>query len=204
VVLDSAIAVGGMLSLKIGRPSVIPYQPEGLWEEKGEFSNVLLNYKQDTGKDLYRRSMYTFIRRTSPAPAMTTFDVPGREDCLVKRQETNTPLQPLVLMNDPQVMEASRVLAEKMQKNVGGDIHDKLVYGFRRAIGRIPNSEEIAVLTEMYEDERNRFSQNKKDMESLLGIGEYPIDSTLPPESTAALTLVASLMFNHYDFYTKQ
>jgi hypothetical protein len=91
-----------------------------------------------------------------------------------------------------------------MQKNVGEDIQDKLVYGFRRAIGRKPNSEEIAVLTEMYEDERNRFSQNKKDMELLLGIGEYPIDSTLPPESTAALTVVASLMFNHYDFYTKQ
>lgn len=201
---DSYLHASGLLVEDVGGPSVKPYQPEGLWEEKGEFSNFLLTYNPDEGKDLYRKSMYTFIRRTSPAPAMTTFDVPGREDCMVQRQETNTPLQPLVLMNDPQIIEASRALAEKMQKEGGNKLEDQLVYGFRRVTGRMPTKKEILIFQKMFSEELDRFRQNKKDREALLDIGASKMDRDLPLDQTAALTMVANLMFNHFDFYTKQ
>ncbi|MEX2566616.1 MAG: DUF1553 domain-containing protein [Cyclobacteriaceae bacterium] len=201
---DSYLHASGLLVEEVGGPSVKPYQPEGLWKEKGEFSNFLLTYRPDEGKDLYRRSMYTFIRRTSPAPAMTTFDVPGREDCMVQRQETNTPLQPLVLMNDPQIIEASRALAEKMQKDGGHVLEDQLVYGFRRVTGRRPSEKEMHIFQKMFSEELHRFGQNKKDGEALLNVGASRVDPSLPLEKTAALTMVANLMFNHFDFYTKQ
>nr|MBI1228727.1 DUF1553 domain-containing protein [Cytophagales bacterium] len=201
---DSYLHASGLLVEEVGGPSVKPYQPEGLWEEKGEFSNFLRTYDPDEGKDLYRRSMYTFIRRTSPAPAMTTFDVPGREDCMVQRQETNTPLQPLVLMNDPQIIEASRVLAEKMQKEGGIQLEDQLVYGFRRVTGRKPTEMEVQIFKEMFSEELLRFRENKSDIEALVQVGASKVDQGLPLDKTAALTMVANLMFNHFDFYTKQ
>ncbi|WP_232835042.1 DUF1553 domain-containing protein [Pleomorphovibrio marinus] len=201
---DSYLHASGLLVEEVGGPSVKPYQPVGLWEEKGEFSNFLLTYRPDKGKDLYRKSMYTFIRRTSPAPAMTTFDVPGREDCTVQRQETNTPLQPLVLMNDPQIIEASRALAEKMQKEAGNQLEDQLVYGFRRVIGRKPSEKEMQLFQKMFSMELDRFRTNKKDREALLNVGASKLDRDLPLDRTAALTMVANLMFNHFDFYTKQ
>lgn len=203
-VRDSYLYASGLLVEEVGGPSVKPYMPEGLWEEKGEFSNFLRTYQTDTGKDLYRRSMYTFIRRTSPAPAMTAFDVPGREDCVVQRLETNTPLQPLVLMNDPQIIEASRALAEKMQKEGGNQLEDQLTYGFRRVTGRLPAAREMELFKSMFSEELNRFRQNKADREALLQVGESKVDQHLPLEKTAALTMVANLMFNHFDFYTKQ
>ena len=204
LIRDSYLHASGLLVEEVGGPSVKPYQPEGLWKEKGEFSNFLLNYRPDEGKDLYRRSMYTFIRRTSPPPAMTTFDASDRVDCTVQRQETNTPLQPLILMNDPQIIEASRALAEKMQKEAGGKLENQLVFGFRRVTGRIPSEKEIEIFTSMFAEELRRFSENKKDKEALLAIGASKVDRELPLEKTAALTMVASLMFNHFDFYTKQ
>lgn len=201
---DSYLHASGLLVDEVGGPSVKPYQPEGLWKEKGEFSNFLLTYIPDRGKDLYRRSMYTFIRRTSPPPAMTAFDVPGREDCIVERQETNTPLQSLVLMNDPQIIEASRVLAEKMQKEGGNSLEDQLTYGFRRVLGRMPEPEEMHIFQKMYLEELGHFNQNKREREALLTVGSSTVDRSLSGEKTAALTMVANLMFNHFDFYTKQ
>jgi hypothetical protein len=201
---DSYLHASGLLNPKIGGASVKPYQPEGLWEEKGEFSYVLLNYKQDKGEDLYRRSMYTFIRRTSPPPAMTTFDAPNREECTVQRQETSTPLQPLVLMNDPQVVEASRILAEKMQLEGGAQLEEQLQYGVLRALGRKPSLEEMSTLQRYYEKELDRFSRAKEEANQLLSVGERPKDPRLPAEKTAALAMVSNLLFNHYDFYTKQ
>jgi hypothetical protein len=204
LIRDSYLHASGLLVEEVGGPSVKPYQPEGLWAEKGEFSNFLLNYRPDKGKDLYRRSMYTFIRRTSPPPAMTTFDASGRVDCTVQRQETNTPLQPLILMNDPQIIEASRALAEKMQKEAGGKLENQLAYGFRRVTGRIPSEKEMEIFESMFTKELRRFSENKKEREALLGVGASDADRDLPLEKTAALTMVANLMFNHFDFYTKQ
>ncbi len=201
---DSYLHASGLLNNRIGGASVKPYQPEGLWEEKGEFSHVLLNYRQDQGEDLYRRSMYTFIRRTSPPPAMSTFDVPNREECTVKRQETSTPLQPLVLMNDPQVVEASRILAEKMQLEGGSQIEEQLQYGVLRTLGRKPSQQEMATLQKYYEKELDRFSAAKEEARQLLSVGARAKDPRLPADKTAALAMVSNLLFNHYDFYTKQ
>src|SRR5690606_25708781 len=116
MIRDNALAASGLLVRKIGGKSVKPYQPEGLWRELSNFSKVLLEYKPDTGEDLYRRSMYTFIRRTSPPPFMIVFDAPNRDVCIVTRERTNTPLQALVLLNDPQFLEASKVLAQRVMK----------------------------------------------------------------------------------------
>ncbi|WP_245802816.1 DUF1553 domain-containing protein [Cyclobacterium lianum] len=199
---DNYLKSSGLLVHKVGGPSVKPYQPPGLWEEKGEFSYFLYNYEQDTGQDLYRRSMYTFIRRTAPPPAMTTFDVPNREECLVSRQETNTPLQPLVLMNDPQVVEAARVLAERMLQS--DELEQQLTVGIRNSLGRDPEREELDVLSSLYASELERFGKDLAAAKDLLAVGEHPADTRIPPEKTAAMTMVASLLFNHYEFYTKK
>lgn len=201
---DSYLKASGLLVGNLGGPSVKPYQPQGLWEEKGEFSYFLYNYQQDSGEDLYRRSMYTFLRRTAPPPSMSTFDVPNREECMVSRQETNTPLQPLVLMNDPQVIEASRVLAEKMLKAAERDLDQQVTFGVRHSLGRNPNKEELEILKQMYEAERLRFGDDLESAKNLISVGEFPVDKDISPEKTAAMTMVASLLFNHYEFYTKR
>lgn len=200
---DSYLKASGLLVNKLGGPSVKPYQPPGLWKEKGEFSYFLYNYKQDSGENLYRRSMYTFLRRTAPPPSMTTFDMPNREECMVSRQETNTPLQPLVLMNDPQVVEASRVLAEKMLKASARDLDSQVTYGVRHSLGRNPDKEELEILKQMYEAEHRRFGDDLESAKNLISVGEFPVDKDISPERTAAMTMVASLLFNHYEFYTK-
>ncbi|WP_375586437.1 DUF1553 domain-containing protein [Cyclobacterium xiamenense] len=199
---DNYLKASGLLVNKVGGPSVKPYQPPGIWKEKGEFSYFLYNYRQDSGANLYRRSMYTFIRRTAPPPAMTTFDVPNREECMVSRQETNTPLQPLVLMNDPQVTEAARVMAEKMLQ--AADLEQQLVAGVRSSLGRNPEDAEMEVLKSMYTSELRRFEDDPEAARKLLAVGEYPADTRIPAEKTAAMTMVASLLFNHYEFYTKK
>ena len=122
MIRDNALAASGLLVQKVGGESVKPYQPEGLWIEKGNFSYRLLRYKVTKGDSLYRRSLYTFVKRTSPHPSMTAFDAPNRDICVVKRENTNTPLQALVLLNDPQFVEAARVLAERIQLEKEGNL----------------------------------------------------------------------------------
>ena len=118
IIRDNALASSGLLVKKVGGPSVKPYQPDGLWLEKNSFAADLYNYKKNSGDSLYRRGMYTFIKRTSPPPSMIALDGTSREVCTVRREKTNTPLQALVLMNDPQFFEASRILAERIQLNM--------------------------------------------------------------------------------------
>src|SRR5207245_464180 len=130
---DAALAAGGLLVDKAGGPPVKPYQPPGLWREQNAFLPV---YVADKGEGLYRRSLYTFWRRTSPPPDMTIFDAPSREVCTVRRQATSTPLQPLVLLNDPQFVEAARGLGERMLREGGASLEDKLVFTFRLAATR--------------------------------------------------------------------
>ncbi len=204
MIRDNALASSGLLVHKVGGPSVKPYQPPGLWIEKGNFSAALLNYKQDEGESLYRRSLYTFIRRTSPPPSMTVFDAPDRTTCMVRRQNTNTPLQALVLMNDPQYVEAARILAERMQKEGGDTLQTQIAYGFRLTTGRRPTSTEVALLTRLYQDEHRNFSSTPTSADSLLTVGDYTRDPTLDKTETAALAMVASLLINHDEAYTKR
>ena len=204
MIRDNALAASGLLVEQIGGPSVKPYQPPGLWIEKGNFSQFLLHYKQDTGEKLYRRSLYTFIRRTSPPPSMLVFDAPDRTTCFVRRQNTNTPLQALVLLNDPQYVEASRVLAERMQHEGGESVEDQITRGFRLAAGRFPAENELELLVDLYEAEQDRFINRPADMDSLFAVGEYVRDPELDKSATAALAMVAQVILNHDDTYTKR
>ena len=204
MIRDNALVASGLLAEQVGGPSVKPYQPPGLWIEKGNFSAALLHYKQDSGDSLYRRSLYTFIRRTSPPPSMTVFDAPDRTTCFVQRQNTNTPAQALVLLNDPTYVEAARVLAERIQREGGTDLTGQIVLGFRLSTGRRPSEEEVALLVDLYEEEAVRYGSSLADVDSLFSVGEYLADTRLEPVRTAALAMVASVMLNHDEVYTKR
>lgn len=204
MIRDNALAASGLLVHQVGGPSVKPYQPSGLWIEKGNFSQFLLRYQQDSGDALYRRSLYTFIRRTSPPPTMLVFDAPDRSTCFVRRQNTNTPLQALVLMNDPQFVEASRALAERVQREIPGDPALQVEHGFRLATGRRPSGREVKLMTDLYTEEQERFRERPSDIDSLFAVGELVADASLDRTNTAALTMVAQLILNHDEAYTKR
>jgi hypothetical protein len=201
MIRDNALAASGLLSSKIGGPSVKPYQPEGVWD-----FGVLVsgNYEVDSGADLYRRSMYTYIRRTTPHPAMLAFDAPNRLVCIAKRENTNTPLQALVLLNDPQFVEAARVLAQRMQLEGGKTLEDQTQYGFRLLCGRKPDAKEMELMKEQYQFAVDRFKQNPKSADELLKVGEYPIDKNLDKIQTAALAMVANTIMNFDEAYMKR
>ncbi len=204
IIRDNALASSGLLVKKVGGPSVKPYQPEGLWLEKNSFSADLLNYKKNSGDSLYRRGMYTFIKRTSPPPSMIALDGTSREECTIKREKTNTPLQALVLMNDPQFFEASRILAERIQKEGGKNYTDQIRYGFRLAISRNPRDEELKLLNELYESQLKFYKSNPKMTNQILKVGDKKFDRSLNKYKTAALTMVSNTILNHDETYLKR
>src|SRR2546425_1197719 len=136
MVRDNALATSGLLSTKIGGPSVFPYQPEGVWDRPYSEEKWVLS----EGEDRYRRGIYTFIRRTSPYPSLTTFDAPSREFCTVRRVRTNTPLQALTTLNDPVFFEAAQALAKRILADAGPEESARAVYGFRRCVAPRPGS----------------------------------------------------------------
>ncbi len=204
LIRDVALFASGLLHEKVGGKSVKPYQPEGLWIEKGNFSHVLLRYKQDEGNSLYRKSLYTFIRRTSPPPFMSTFDAPGRDRCTMSREITNTPLQALVLLNDPQFVEAAKVLSERVQAKEPGNTEQQIILAFRLVTGRTPDAEEINILTSLFDRQKTHYTTHKEEANKLLAVGEATIDPSLDPIYTAALTMVSSTLLNHDEMYTKR
>ena len=204
MIRDNALAASGLLVRQVGGSSVRPYQPEGLWIDKGNFSKKLLRYKITPGDSLYRRSLYTFIKRTSPHPAMTAFDAPNRDICTVKRENTNTPLQALVLMNDPQFVECARVLAVRMQEEAGEALENQIVQGFRLVTGRKPSKEEIEVFKDLHATQLERFRQDRQAIDQIMSVGYYPMDKNFKNAQTAALAVVASTMINHDEAYMKR
>lgn len=204
MIRDNALAASGLLVQKVGGPSAKPYQPPGLWIEKGTFSAKLLTYEADKGEGLYRRSLYTFVKRTSPPPSMIAFDATDRSECTVERQTTSTPLQSLILMNDPQFVEAGRILAERMQKEGGADLDSQITLGFRALTGRHPTSQEVAIFTELYESELSRFGGQPEEALDLLSVGDMPRDESLDLAATAAMAVVVNTMINHDEAYTKR
>ncbi len=193
---DSALAVSDLLSRQIGGPSVKPYQPAGLWEQSG----LAKTYIQDQGEKLYRRSLYTFWRRTSPPPSMTTFDATSREVCTARRETTATPLQSLVLLNDPQFVESARVLAEQMWLEHRTDIEAQLRSTFRTILGREPEQREAAILQKLYDEQRIGFANNPTGAEKYLSIGEHLRNTQCPTIETAAMAVVANTLMNHDEF----
>ena len=204
---DAALAMSGLLSPKIGGPSASPYQPDGLWQElssrKDSGNWTAQVFTQSHGADLYRRSMYTFWKRTCPPPQMQTFDAPDRETCTVNRERTNTPLQALVLLNDPTYVEAARILAERMMTQGGATPAERIRFAFRLATARPPTERETAVLTELFQKQKIRYAASRDEALKLLGNGETKRNAALDPAELAAWTNVASTILNLDETVTK-
>ena len=217
---DNALAASGLLNRKIGGLSVYPYQPAGVWEALAA-STGSPPYPQTHGDSLYRRSLYTIWKRTAPSPSMIIFDTPERHTCTVKRQKTSTPLQALVTLNDPQFVEAARVLAmramrlevkgerleggsamrrsEKIESNINHKSQitkSQITNIFTALLSRAPRSQELALMIKLYEEELKHFQQNPAQAVELLRVGEYPVDKHLNKNELAAMTVVCSTVMN--------
>jgi hypothetical protein len=153
-------------------------------------------YKRDPAPGIYRRSFYSFWRRTAPPPNMLAFDVPSRDVCTVSRQQTNTPLQPLVMLNDPQFVEASRGLAIRMFREGGGDLTKQVRWLFKETLGREPNPQETTLLTGIYNDQLEIFRQDPKQADAYLKVGDLPTPATHPAIDLAAATVLANAVIN--------
>ncbi len=199
---DMVLSSSGLLVRTIGGPSVKPYQTKGLWEAATSGRGVLATYKQDHGDDLYRRGMYTFIKLTVPPPSMILFDASNRDQCQVKRMRTNTPLQALMMMNDPTVLEAARVLSQKLSTEQTS-ANDKITKAFRLIICRHPDAKELQILQDYYYDQLNLFKQKQLGADTTLKQGEYPHDDKLDENSEAALMKVISMIYNLEEAITK-
>ncbi|HEV2392961.1 MAG TPA: DUF1553 domain-containing protein [Verrucomicrobiae bacterium] len=197
---DNALAVSGLLSKRIGGPSARPYQPAGLWEQAGTGKH----YVQDTGEGLYRRSMYTFWKRTAPPPSMLIFDAPTREVCTARRETTTTPLQALVLLDDTQFVEAARVWAERLVRHCGPDIDSCITRAFRLATGCAPLPRESAILKRLYREQLELFTADPQAAKQYLKIGERPVDAALPPLQLAATAVLANSLMNLDEFVTER
>jgi hypothetical protein len=200
-VRDNALAASGLLNRRIGGPSVHPYQPAGLWEALATRNAV--TYVQNHGDSLYRRSMYTIWKRSSPPPMMLNFDASERAICIVKRQKTSTPLQALVTLNDPQFVEAARVLAQRVKSKNASEV-GMIDAFFKAVISRPARPGEARLMAELYAEELADFQRNPKRAAELLSVGEYPVAKTLPPAELAAWTVVASTILNFDEAIVKR
>ena len=200
---DQALAVSGLLSPKIGGPSVRPYMPEGVWDETSRYGD-LRGYKNDTDDRLYRRTLYTFWKRTAAPPSMMLFDAPSREVCTVKRSRTNTPLQALILLNEVTYVEAARKLAERMIQQGGSDLQTRIAYGFLLVTARQPTHEELQLLLAGFQEDANRFVSDPKAASQLTRFGESAADSSIDPMELAAYTMTANVLLNLDEAITRE
>ena len=201
-VKDIVLASSGLMNKEIGGPSIKPYQPKGIWESSTSGRGQLARYVQDHDEKLYRRGMYTFIKRTVPPPSMLTFDGANRDQCEVKRVRTNTPLQALVLLNDPQVLEAARVLAEKLSREKLMD-EQRVEKAFRLIICRKATEKEKQILFDYYKKEKEQFLKQPAKAEGFLKVGEYKHEKVSDKVATAALMQVVHTIYNMEEAITK-
>jgi hypothetical protein len=201
MIRDQALYAAGLLTEKLGGPSVKPYQPEGLWKE---LSMQNMDYVESKGGDLYRRSLYTFWKRTIAPPTMVTFDAAARESCVVRETRTDTPLQALDLMNDVTFVEAARMIGQRMLKEGGADAGARLAYGFRLTLGRSPSAAEAQVLRANLNYHLDYFSGKASEIDAYLKQGESRPDPALDRRELAAYASVASLLLNLDEMVTKQ
>ncbi len=196
VLRDSALFVSGLLNPKIGGKGVRTYQPDNIWEPVGFSGSNTARYTRDSGEALYRRSLYTFWKRTAPPPSMTTFDAPPRESFCVRRERSNTPLQSLVLMNDIQHVEAARNFAQRILTEGGTTDPERLAFAWRCTTGRTPSPTESQLVLETLKKQRARYLSAPEDATKLITFGESKPASTLAAPELAAWTLTANLLLN--------
>ncbi len=203
-VRDQALALSGLLVEKQGGPSAYPYMPAAVWDETSVYGNMR-NYKADTKPDgLYRRSLYTVWKRTAAPPSMLLFDTPNREICTVKRSRTNTATQALALMNEVTYVEAARALAERMLKEGGAGLEDRIRWGFRRVTGRPPQPGELGVLKKGLEQRLTRYRQSPETARELVKQGESKPDEALDVSELAAYTTTANVLLNLDEVVTRE
>ena len=195
MVRDYALAASGLLSDKIGGPSVKPYQPPGVWEAVAMIGSNTRNYKQDHGESLYRRSMYTFWKRAAPPASMEIFNAPTRETCTMVRERTNTPLQALVTLNDPQFIEAARHLAEHAVES-SNDVDHRIDFIADRLLARPLRPDELAIVRNSLQKFEQHYSTQVEDAKKLATVGESKDDPKVPVPQLAAWTMVANELMN--------
>jgi mono/diheme cytochrome c family protein len=204
MIRDCALAVSGLLDGRIGGPSVSPYQPAGLWEEVGFGPGFTAqSYVQSHGIDLYRRGIYTYWKRALPYPPMVTFDAPNREVCTDCRARTNTPLQALVLLNDPAYVEAARVLGQRIMREGGASTEERIAFAFALCTARRPQAKELDVLSHVYATQLARFRQNPSAATKLTSVGEMPRPMDLDVAELAAWTTIGNILLNLDETITK-
>ena len=204
VLRDQALAIGGLLVERLGGPSVKPPQPDGLWKAVGYSGSNTVKFVPDTGAEkVHRRTLYTFIKRTSPPPQMSTFDAPSRESCTVRRERTNTPLQALLLFNDPQYVEAARGLAERALQSGIDDDRTRMAGMFRTAVGRQPDTAELAGLLTGLEIDRAYYERHPQDALALVKVGSTPPPQDLETRELAVWTLTANILLSLDEVVTK-
>jgi len=205
LVRDNALAAGGLLKGEIGGPSVFPYQPPGIWEELAFGDGFSAQeYVQSHGDDLYRRSMYTFWKRTAPPASLATFDAPDREKCVARRALTNTPLQALVLMNDPTYVEAARALALRALREGGKDANNRIAYAFQLATARKPTKPEVGLLRSLLDKQTAQYRNEKEAADKIVRVGETKPEETMNNRELAAWTIVMSAILNLDETITKE
>jgi hypothetical protein len=193
---DNALFVGGLIDLRQGGKGVKPYQPNNIWEPVGFVGSNTRAYQRDQGAALYRRSLYTFFKRTAPPPFMVNFDAPNREQSCTRRERSNTPLQALQLLNDIQHVEAARALGQRMLTENSNDVPASVRFLFRTVLSRDPSLEESAILVQQYAEHRTRYEQDIESAKRLIAQGETKPNDQLAPADLAAATLVASTVLN--------
>jgi hypothetical protein len=204
LIRDQALAVSGLLRQRVGGPGVFPYQPEGLYKGIVVAADYpATKWVESSGDDLYRRSLYTFWKRTVPHPTFTVLDAPDREVCIVRRPVTNTPLQALTLLNDPIFLEAARKLAERAIREGGSDPASRLTYAFRLVTGRAPERREVAVLRKKLDEMLASYANDASGAESFVSAGKSPRDTAIAVTELAAWTAVANLLLNLDETVTK-
>jgi hypothetical protein len=203
MIRDYALAASGLMVNKIGGPSVKPYQPEGVWEAVAMKESDTHDYHQDHGDALYRRSMYTFWKRSAPPASMDIFNAPSRETCTVRRERTDTPLQALATLNDTQFVEAARNLAERAMKDGGKSPKQRLNYIAEILLSRPLRAEEIKVCESILKDLEKNYREHKEDAEALLAVGESKFDSKLNKSELAAYTMAVNQLMNLDEVLTK-
>jgi hypothetical protein len=205
MVRDQALFVSGLLVEELGGRPVRPYQPPGIWEAVAFKGSNTEFFKPDAGEGLYRRSLYSFWKRTAPPPSMVTFDAPDREACVVQRARTNTPLQALVLMNDTQFVEAARFFAERVVREGGTTTEERLTYAFRLATARRPNANELSLISRVFQSHLDEYKSDAEAAKKLLDVGARKSDLTkFDASELAAYTMATNLIMNLDETITKE